>query len=84
MPTTPVDDTAIIIQHLYNKIDVLEKEKKDLKNELFRLKEDKAENEATYERVIASYKAKLDAIYANKRLLDEQEKTYENVISNLK
>ena len=62
----------------------LKEENKKLKAELFRLKEDKAENEATYERVIASYKTKLDAIYANKKMLDEQEKIYDGVISNLK
>ena len=72
------------IQKLLEENQKLREENKNLKNELVRVKEDKAENEAMYERVIKSYKEKLNALYGSKTLRDYQEETYQNIISKLK
>lgn len=54
-----------------------------LKEENRRLKEDKAENEATYERVIQDLKVTIELYKSRAKFLEDQEKTYEIVKTTL-
>lgn len=60
------------------------KENRKLKSENSRLREDKEENEAMYERVIARYKAEIDAIQAAEKLRKVETETYNDIINKLK
>lgn len=55
------------------------RENKDLTEQVKRLKEDMAENEATFLEIIQRREAELDALKVSKKIKDEMEKTYKQI-----
>lgn len=67
------NNAVLIISKLFRDNKKISEENEELKIELMRVEEDKAENEATYEKIINDYKCKLLAI--NDCLKDIQPKS---------